>query len=609
MVNRKYTYLVLVFMTGIVMLAADLLLLYLFGDIHVSGIMRFGAAAIAFLIIYCVVLGRSSKYLDSDFFKDNTWKQLETGLHRIGSVPIKSIGISIVIHSVFLAGVFINPAFLDMDASARFPVFLMTLSFGMIIGTFIYVICDGLVSKCLIAGKITGYPRDLREKRQELKTLIIPVTVTLVSILFSCSITLLVITHGWGMTIAVITVVIFFLTILVLGIILKKNSSLIFNSVIDELHLLSSERKDLTRRISVCSVDELGTVAGMVNAFSGYLNTGVSDIKAGQKDLSEVGNRLEKNASGMADTISQISRAADQVLGKTTKQKENVTNSSGIIQQLAGNIETLEESISTLSSSMIEASSAVEQMIGNISSIGTVTEKMAAQFKTVGEAAIEGTRVQKESGERVKEIVVQSQALQQANRIITTIAAQTNLLAMNAAIEAAHAGEAGKGFSVVADEIRKLAENSSSESLKINSELKKIVSSINQIVKDSETTENAFVDVAGRISETGKLVDEVNNSIFEQKTGAGQVIEALKLMNDINIRVRDGSREMSQGNETMLNEISAVQDSAMEISASVEAISENIRELNTGAREVSDLAAATRSSIQKISNIADSFEV
>ena len=616
MSNKKYFFLTLVFFTGIIMLVTDILLLTFFGHFSSSVFIRFLIPAFVYFIVYFAVLGKNARYFDSAFFTGKSGMELEAALKKLGAIPIKMIGLSVVLHFLFLGGIFINVGYLGIDPSVRGTLFFVTLSFGMLIGTFIYVFCDGLVSRTLLANKIAEYPGQLRENRQALKSMIIPVAVTLVTILFSYSVTVL----GNGMTeggaegtkaafFVIIPLVIFFICIAVMALVLMKNSTNLYDSVVKELQNLSSEKKDLTQRISVCSVDELGTIAGMVNTFCGHLGNGIRDIKDGQRDLSEVGSRMEENALGMADSITRISASAEQVLAKTNDQKESANSSSESIRQTALHIKALEESITAQTVRMSDASSAVEEMVGNISSISAVTEKMAAQFKTVEEAAVEGSRIQKESGNRIHAIVGQSEALQEANLIIATIAARTNLLAMNAAIEAAHAGESGRGFSVVADEIRKLAENSSIESRKINIELKQIVQSIKQIVKDSETSETAFAEVARRINETEELVFEVDSAIREQKTGAGQVIESLRAMNEITVKVRDGSREMSRGNETMLKEIGALRDSAGEISASMEDVSASIRKLNSGAHEVSDLAEGTRLSIQKISAIADSFEV
>jgi len=615
MKNNKFAFLALIIITGVAIILADFLLLHLFGNIRRDANIRFGIPALVFLVIYCIVLGRNTRCFAPSYFRDLSFSVLQKRLKRIGAIPIKSIAISVIIHLVFLAGIFIRDGYLGINAAVKWPLIITIFSFGMLVGTFIYVICDGLVSRNLISSKITEYPRDFREKRQEAKILIIPVAVTLVSLLFACGITIIgtsnngMGTGSMGMGVVIIVLAVFFIFITILGFSLKKNCAVMFNSVVQELENLSSEKKDLTRRVSVCSVDELGTIAGMVNAFSKNLNNGISNIKESVNVLSDIGNRLEENASGMAESITGISAATEQILSKTNDQKTSVSNSNEAIQKVANNIRALDESIYTQVSSMSQASSAVEQMVGNIASIGTVTEKMASQFKTVGAAAGEGSRVQIESAERIKEIVEQSKSLQEANKIIATIASKTNLLAMNAAIEAAHAGESGRGFSVVADEIRKLAENSAAESLNINVKLKQIVKTIDLIVKDSRTSESAFSNVQKQIIETEELVVEVDNAIKEQQTGAREVMESLRVMNEITAKVKTGAHEMTLGNDAVLHEIGALESSAGEILSSMQNISGKIHKINTGAKDVSDMAASTKNSIEKISAIADTFKV
>ncbi len=158
------------------------------------------------------------------------------------------------------------------------------------------------------------------------------------------------------------------------------------------------------------------------------------------------------------------------IASKIVKPIEDVDKA---INGIAENINSLENMIEMQASGVTQASAAVEEMIGNISSVNNSVEKMANSFATLGKTTNEGIMRQSSVAQYVQQVAEQSKTLQDANTAIANVASQTNLLAMNAAIEAAHAGEAGKGFSVVADEIRNLSVTSSEQSKKIGLELKK----------------------------------------------------------------------------------------------------------------------------------------
>jgi len=601
----------------------NFIVMHLFCSGEVSfgiSLLRFLPMALVYVAAISVILGKNAPLFNSMDMNEGNEKSFSL-LKKIGAVPIKSIALIVLLQIVFLwIVIFIFGKFFGVPSNVRIFLYCACLSIGMTVGTLVYVMCDGFVTRTLLSRKITIYPGDLREDRQSSKICIIPVAVLIVSTVMTFSVTVLLFNnHGvdlmtvtsgeWG--VALLVPGVFCILILCLAAVLKKNTSFLYHSIINQFNNLSTGKKDLRQRIHIGSVDELGSIAGMMNNFCGSLDESMKGIKADQQMLSISSTQLENNAQGMYTAIDRISAAIAEAREKAEAGVRllSVDQSSAAIHKIARSIEALNSAITIQSKSVSQASAAIEQMVGNISSIGTVTGKMTDQFGTVNNAANEGISIQKNSSESVNQIVEQSNALQDANHIIAAISSQTNLLAMNAAIEAAHAGEAGRGFSVVADEIRKLAETASAESKKIKEELKQISKTIDGIVSGTESSAAAFGDVSTRVRETENLVHEVNSAISEQQQGAEQILEALRHMKEITAGVKNDSSLMQEHNNAMLGEIGLLQNQSRDISAGMDDITAEIRNINTEAGAVSKLAADTHETVEKIKRIVDSFEV
>jgi methyl-accepting chemotaxis protein len=376
-----------------------------------------------------------------------------------------------------------------------------------------------------------------------------------------------------------------------------------------EFRSLAEGEADLTVMIKMERRDEIGDLIRDFNAFIAKLREIVSHMKNAQGELAAIGHDLGLSSARTSEAAALIAERTDASRARIESQASSVSETSSAVEEIAKNIESLDRLISTQAAGVSQASAAIEQMIHNIASISTSSEKMAGEFSLLSSEAGQGKESMAASVERIALIGQRSEALVEANAAISSIASQTNLLAMNAAIEAAHAGESGRGFSVVADEIRKLSETAAGQSKTISQEIALVRRAIDEVVKSIGATESSFDRVMGRISETEKLVAEVRHAIVEQKEGSSQVLEALRSMNEITQQVKEGSAEMNAGNSTILDEMNRLRDSSRELAEGTKDMAEGGRMIHESAENVAGVAERTRSTIETMEEAIGRFKI
>lgn len=404
-----------------------------------------------------------------------------------------------------------------------------------------------------------------------------------------------------------IVIVVLFFAVLVSVIIFKVIKPL--KRIDAAVNNLASGDADLAQRIEVHGNDEFAEISTGINTFIEMLHKIVSELNLAQKELTAIGIDLGTNSQESASATAEIMANIAGVRKQSESQSEAVSNTTTILGRSAENVNNLENLVEAQAAGITESSAAIEQMLGNISSVTSSVRKMADSFKELGITVSDGkTKLANVDG-KVNEIAEQSKMLIQANTIIAQIASETNLLAMNAAIEAAHAGKAGEGFSVVANEIRKLAETSSAQSKNINTELKEISSSIKDVVSLSKDSQVAFGQIVTHLDSTDVIIREIDNAMSEQENASRQIFSALSDMRNQSIEVNEMSHQVKDNIVAVTKDMDTVSQISSIILGSMDEMTAGAQQISTATQGVSDLAASTKENIDVMDSKLKLFRV
>jgi methyl-accepting chemotaxis protein len=380
-------------------------------------------------------------------------------------------------------------------------------------------------------------------------------------------------------------------------------------SVSKMLETIASGSANLTVRLPVKSQDEVGTLSKSFNKFIATLNSIMYKVQTSTKTMQTLGSDLSSNMTETSAAIEEITANIASVKNQIMNQSASVIETQSTVEQMVAHIQNLDSRIHEQASSVNESSASIEEMVANIKSVSSSLDRNSKTLTELIKSSETGKGDMREVSNSMNHIATESEGLLEANSVIQNIAAQTNLLAMNAAIEAAHAGEAGKGFAVVAGEIRKLAETSSIQSNAISTLLKNLKELIDKVVGKTSQALVSYDHIMRDIDSVNNQEQEIKHAMDEQDTGSTQVLEALEQINTITSVIQNSSSELLVSSQTILDEMERLSSMTQEVSQSMDEMATGANQITSATTEVVQLSLSNKEKILEVDELASSFIV
>ncbi len=346
-----------------------------------------------------------------------------------------------------------------------------------------------------------------------------------------------------------------------------------------EAVMKSVSDQDFSIRLASTSKDELGALSGHIDSTLDGLDVVFERMKTVAQDSLAMKEATAQSIGEANTSLAEISAGIRSIKEQFEALDDNITSSSSAVTEISHTIGSLNDMISAQSAAIVQSSTSTEEMVGTIRNITGIATGRAEAAHSVAAVVGDGRKHTDEANKQIATAAENAREIHRVVEIIDTVAAQTNLLAMNAAIEAAHAGQHGAGFSVVAQEIRSLAESTTVNAKKIRELLNTTMGFIVKAADASAQNIESFQSIQDEVDEfTGAFV-EVSNSMVEMATNSDEVLKSISQLSDITHQISSSAGEIKTG-------ISGIQKAETNIAEISGEVLERVRGIDAGAERV-----------------------
>ena len=369
------------------------------------------------------------------------------------------------------------------------------------------------------------------------------------------------------------------------------------NLMIDALHNISQGEGDLTIKLPVVGKDETGILSTYFNETISKLRNAIKNVSTGSFEMKTVGSDLESNMVSVSEFVKAITDSIEELRGHFKEQEKSVSETASAIEEVIKAIRALHEDIDRQLSVVQNSTASLDGMTKFVTSVEENIKGAQSTMQNLASATDSGRETLTQANNISQRISEASGSLIEASAVIQNIANQTNLLAMNAAIEAAHAGKAGKGFAVVASEIRKLAESSSAQGQKITTTLKNIIDEIELLASSASGAVEKFNYISNYSNEVHNAIESVVKVMDKQEENSTSIRDMIKNIGTTTSGVKYNSAEMLASSENILTQATQLDELTRVLRKTMDSIESQVDLINSATQESLEIAGKNKESI------------
>lgn len=358
---------------------------------------------------------------------------------------------------------------------------------------------------------------------------------------------------------------------------------------------------DLRVRAAITTGDEMGALSEYFNSFVASLAVMITHIRGVAGRAEQVSGSLASMSEEMASAVIEMRANVDSMRDKTATLDGEINTSENAAQSVKEHVTELGNHISSQAAAIDESSASIEEISASIHSIAKTAGDKLAVAKALEHRALSGREEMQSTVSIMKNVADSANVIRESIGIIQSVAAQTNLLAMNAAIEAAHAGDAGRGFAVVADEIRKLAESSALSARDVTTSLEEVTRSIAASQESTQRSGEAFEEIVTQVQEVALAMREMTNATDELSAGSRQIVEALGSLIQLTEEVRSSYGSIDERAGSITESMKRVASISAEARNGMDEMAVGINEINDAAQVISDSGVSNSQNVRELS--------